>query len=365
MTVTNEADKTTTDMYLDLDLGKRRLYKITEEVIGKGGFSTVVKGQDLRSHSPVAIKIITDPLLAQIESTMLKSLKAPHAIRYRDDFQGSPKRDRAEQKHYIVMDLAPEKTIKEAFLDPAKPERLTVDEIISITRQLLEFLEELHKQGFGYFDLKPANLIFLRAAHSLKVIDFGGARQTGVPFTIPPHTTANYRAPERILGREMTSEFDLWSLGCTLFELLTGNRLFPIGKNIPLEDTNHYVLQMIALQLDGKPTPEFLKSCKNASTFFDEKLELRKKFKVPLMLAWEEAAEQACIKKSCTLEQTNQFIKLLSYLLCYENRPSPKELLECPLFKTLEVKDQTTKTKRDQEEGFEPSKKQSLDRAPN
>lgn len=320
---------------VDLDEGKRHLYQITEEVLGKGKTSTVVKGQDLRSRSPVAIKCLTNPAVAEIESTVFKTVRAPHAVRYRDAFQGSPPRERSQQNHYIVMDLVPEENIKNAFLNPSKPERLTIDEVISIASQLLEFFDGLHGQEIGFFDLKLDNLIFRRKSRSLIVIDFGGARKIVVPFpTLPParpHTTAQYRAPERILGGKMTTRYDIWTFGCLLFELLTGKHLFPIPMKISSDACNYYVMQMIVQRL-GKPTREFLKDCQEAAGFFDENLELRKKFEMPLLPSWEAAVAQSCKSKGYPLEETQLFIHLISYALRYENRPSAKELLGCPLF---------------------------------
>jgi serine/threonine protein kinase len=325
---------------VDLDEGKRRLYQITEEILGKGKTSSVVKGQDLRSRSPVAIKCLTNPAVAEIESTVFKTVRAPHAVHYRDAFQGSPPRERSEQKHYIVMDLVPEDNIYNAFLNPNKPERLTVDEVISIVSQLLEFFDGLHGQEIGFFDLKLDNLIFRRKCRSLIVIDFGGARKIVVPFpTLPParpHTTPQYRAPERILGGKMTTQYDLWSFGCLLFELLTGRRLFPIPQDISRDDSNHYVMQMIVQRL-GKPTREFLKECREAVGFFDENLELCKKFNAPLLPPWEAVLAQSCLSKGYPLEEIHLFIQLIGYVLRYENRPSAKELLGCPLFQREKV----------------------------
>ncbi len=320
---------------VDLDEGKRRLYQITEEVLGKGSSSTVVKGQDLRSRSPVAIKCLTNPAVAEIESTIFKTVHAPHAVHYRDAFQGSPPREGSQQKHFIVMDLVPEETIRTAFLSPKKSERLTFDEIITITSQLLEFFDGLHGQEIGFFDLKLGNLIFRRKCRSLIVIDFGGARKIVVPFPTQaparPHTTAQYRAPEKILGGKMTTQYDMWTLACLLFELLARKPLFPLPQEISREDSNHYVIQMIVQRL-GKPTREFLKDCKEAADFFDENLELRKKFDMPLLTPWEAAIAQSCQSKGYPINEIQLFIQLISYLLRYENRPSARELLGCHLF---------------------------------
>lgn len=315
----------------DNDLEKRRLYRITNEVLGKGAFGSATKAVSVATGSPIVAKTQFNGPMAKTEGDILSLLKdVPHIVHCRDVFLGSPKKNPADQKHYIMMNQASGKDLASFFLAKNPEDKLTFDEIITIARQLLEVLEALNARNIAHFDLKPANLFFHRKSRSLTVIDFGGARDTR-ELHVKPITTATHRAPEYLLKKTVSPAYDLWSLGCILYFLLTDRILFPITDKIPLEERTNHLLQMIGFQL-GKPSHEYLNNSPNAAQFFDINLDFRSKVILPAMNKWQNGVREAGEKKGLPFVEVELFVELLGSLLRYENRASAQELLKNPLF---------------------------------
>jgi serine/threonine protein kinase len=104
---------------------------------------------------------------------------------------------------------------------------------ILYVEQTLKALAHMHSKGFAHTDIKPENILIQSADNvklGVKLIDMGGA----VPLeTINTATiqTRQYRAPEVVLGLPWSEQADIWSVGCTLAELVTGQVLFPAHDN--------------------------------------------------------------------------------------------------------------------------------------
>ncbi|HSI61572.1 MAG TPA: protein kinase [Candidatus Saccharimonadia bacterium] len=101
---------------------------------------------------------------------------------------------------------------------------LSVDQFKILGRQMLLALDALHQTGFAHGDLKPGNILWDAKQNEARLIDLGWSRRhyhlgQGI-------ATRSYCPPEMLLGLKMTPAVDLWSLGCTLFEVLTGEELF-------------------------------------------------------------------------------------------------------------------------------------------
>ena len=98
-------------------------------------------------------------------------------------------------------------------------------DIISRTAEALGFA---HKQGVVHRDIKPANLMYDPGTDTLKITDFGIARLTGAGSTRTGIVlgTPSFMSPEQLEGRTVTGHSDLFSLGVSLFQLLTGQLPF-------------------------------------------------------------------------------------------------------------------------------------------
>jgi serine/threonine-protein kinase len=126
---------------------------------------------------------------------------------------------------------------------------ISLDDALTIAKQIADALEAAHEQGIIHRDLKPAN-IKVRADGTVKVLDFGlakamdpaGSANSGAIANSPTLTaratqmgmilgTAAYMAPEQARGKAVDKRADIWAFGAVLYEMLTGRRTFP-GEEI-------------------------------------------------------------------------------------------------------------------------------------
>ncbi len=212
----------------DLELGP---------VLGVGTVGTVYRG--IWEGRTVAVKLLhasisTDELIRarfRREMEILEKLEHPHIIRY----LGGGERD---GQLYYVME-AVEGGTSQDLLTRFGP--LSWQEVASIGRQVCSALQHAHNHGIIHRDLKPSNL-FLDHEGNVRLGDFGIARDTNSAditsqgLTVGTHA---YMSPEQITGEQhVTGKADLYSLGCVLFELLTGNKPFE-GSNFAVLFEQH------------------------------------------------------------------------------------------------------------------------------
>ena len=104
---------------------------------------------------------------------------------------------------------------------------LTLEEKVGIIVRVLNGLHHAHAAGLVHRDIKPAN-IFIQEDGSVKIMDFGVARDTAASMTGTGNVvgTADYMSPEQVKGEKVDGKSDLFSVGCMLFELAAGRRPF-------------------------------------------------------------------------------------------------------------------------------------------
>jgi len=132
--------------------------------------------------------------------------------------------DEFEGRMYIAMAYIEGRSLKERLAQGP----LAVPEALAITLQVAEGLRAAHEQGVVHRDIKPANIMLGRKGQA-RVMDFGLARLAGasdLTRTMTVVGTVAYMSPEQARGEKVDGRTDIWSLGCTLFEMVAGRRPF-------------------------------------------------------------------------------------------------------------------------------------------
>jgi tRNA A-37 threonylcarbamoyl transferase component Bud32 len=201
-----------------------------EERLGTGGMATVYKATDPNLKRVVAIKLIhphlaTDPLFVrrfEEEATAVAQLRHPNIVQVYDyNHEG--------QNYYIVFEFVPGETLQERLRRLNETGRqFSYDEIRKIASSMTDALGYAHTRGLIHRDIKPAN-IMLNVYGDAILTDFGIAKIAGgATFTATGATigTAQYMSPEQIKGEHLDGRSDLYSLGVTLYEMVSGKRPF-------------------------------------------------------------------------------------------------------------------------------------------
>jgi len=277
-------------------------YEITAK-LGEGGMGEVYRAKDTKLHRDVAIKVLPvgftedKDRLARFEreAQLLAQLHHPNIA----SIFGME--DSGETKA-LVMELVEGPTLA----DRLEQGSLSIEESLSIARQIAEALEAAHEKGIVHRDLKPQN-IKASVEGQVKVLDFGlakamdpvgGASGSASQLAASPTLTlgatvqgvilgtAAYMAPEQAAGGVADRRADVWSFGVVLYEMLAGRRLFegetvshvlagvlkdePDFSALP-EDTPPRIRRLLTRCLRKKPR-ERLHSVADARIVIDEVL---------------------------------------------------------------------------------------------
>ena len=215
-------------------LGQR--YEVGD-LIGRGGMAQVHLGYDTRLSRTVAIKILRtdlaqDPMfLARFrrEAQSAAALNHPSIVSVYDtgEEQIVTAIGREISLPYIVMEYVKGRTVA-ALLADGNP--VPIAEAIQITVGVLSALQYSHHEGIIHRDIKPGN-VMLTPDCKVKVMDFGIARAIADSAATMTQTnsvvgTAQYLSPEQARGEVVDARSDLYSSGCLLYELLTGQPPF-------------------------------------------------------------------------------------------------------------------------------------------
>jgi serine/threonine-protein kinase len=203
------------------------------EKLGQGSMGTVYKGRQLSMNRMVAIKLLHPKLAADPELLQRLVREAHHAAKLsHNNIVQAIDVGSAGNLHYFVMEYVEGATIKEGL---EKGKIYSEREALEIILQVAQALQHAHGRGLIHRDVKPANIIITTEGVA-KLADLGMARETadeaiarrekgvtmGTPF---------YIAPEQIIGREdIDGRVDIYSLGATLYHMVTGQPPFPFTK---------------------------------------------------------------------------------------------------------------------------------------
>jgi serine/threonine-protein kinase len=218
-------------MLVSFDVGAvmDKRYRIEAE-IGIGAQGGVYRASELRLGRAVALKILHPGSVGKgeaearflREAKLGRELQHPNTVRLLDfgrDDNGTP---------YLVYELLEGESLR-TILRRDGP--IDVKRVVRIAMQVLKSLQEAHSLGIVHRDIKPANIFLARYVGEedfVKVLDFGIAKASAAqdtPLTAAGESlgTPSYMAPEQVKGEEVGPTVDLYALGLTLAEAVTGS----------------------------------------------------------------------------------------------------------------------------------------------
>lgn len=211
--------------------------------VGKGGMGEVFRALDIRLNREVAVKVLPESLANnpdalkrfEREAQVLAALAHPNILTIYDI--GTD-----QNVFYLVMELLEGETLR-LRLDRSP---LSWQNAIQTIIPIAEGLSAAHSKGIIHRDLKPENIFLMTGGH-VKILDFGLARmqpelrseeiteantvsesQTDSQFLVG---TLPYMSPEQVCGAHLDARSDIFSLGCILHEMMSGQRLFKRAAN--------------------------------------------------------------------------------------------------------------------------------------
>jgi serine/threonine-protein kinase PRP4 len=235
--------------------------------LGRGMFSGVVRATEKVKDKPtrtVAIKLIRN------NETMRKA-----GMKEIEILQKLNEADPEDKKHMIRLERHFEHkghlcmvfenlsiNLREVLKKFGRDIGINLKAVRAYARQTFLGLSLMRKCNILHADLKPDNILVDESRTKLKICDLGSASDASDNEITPYLVSRFYRAPEIILGMPYDFAIDIWSVGCTLYELYTGKILFT-GR------TNNQMLRSI-MECRGKFTTKMLKKSQFAYVHFDE-----------------------------------------------------------------------------------------------
>ena len=230
----------------DLVGGRYRLLKI----LGRGGMGVVFMTEDMRLRRTVALKFLPEEIGRdpQAKKRFLREAQAA-AILDHPNICPVYEVDESEGEMFLTMAFIEGRSLKERIAEGPLP----LIEVLNIAVQVCEGLKAAHEKGVVHRDVKPANIMLNREGQA-RIMDFGLASVEGGLDLTRPQTilgTPAYMSPEQMRGEKTDERTDVWSFGCTLYEMTTGRRPFAAER---AEDVRHQTLN------ESPPLPSSLRA---------------------------------------------------------------------------------------------------------
>ncbi|PQE12356.1 CMGC DYRK PRP4 kinase protein [Rutstroemia sp. NJR-2017a BVV2] len=232
--------------------------------LGKGMFSGVVRAMDITTKKLVAIKLIRN------NETMRKA-----GMKEIEILQKIKDADPEDKKHMIRLERYFEHkghlcmvfenlsiNLREVLKKFGNNVGINLRAVRAYAHQMFLGLSLMKKCNILHADLKPDNILVNETRNMLKICDLGSASDASDNEITPYLVSRFYRAPEIILGMQYDFAIDIWSIGCTLYELYTGKILFT-GRS------NNQMLRSI-MDCRGRFPVKMLKRAQFAHIHFDE-----------------------------------------------------------------------------------------------
>jgi serine/threonine protein kinase/class 3 adenylate cyclase len=231
-----------------------------DEAIGGGGMGTVYRATHVELHVPRAVKVINESLLGPgnlgaierfyREVRLAGQLDHPNVVRAYDSSS------RSDPLHFLVMEYVDGVSLERVV----QGQKLSAAHACEVVRQAALGLGSIHAHGMVHRDIKPSNLMltFRGGQPLVKILDLGlavllvdpGGRLTEVDKR--GLGTAYYMAPEQWRSSQVDARADIYSLGCTFYQLLTGRP--PFDRSRYTQEYAHCNLEPPALDaIEGLP----------------------------------------------------------------------------------------------------------------
>ncbi|XP_025997102.1 serine/threonine-protein kinase PRP4 homolog isoform X2 [Solenopsis invicta] len=231
---------------------------------GQGVFSNVVRARDsARGNLDVAVKIIrNNEIMHRTGLKELEILRKLNDADPEDRFHCLRLFRHFFHKNHLCMVFEPlAMNLREVLKKYGKDVGLHVKAVRSYTQQLFLALKLLKRANILHADIKPDNILVSESKLVLKLCDFGSASHAHENEPTPYLVSRFYRAPEIILGIPYDFGLDMWSVGCTIYELYTGKIMFS-GK------TNNQMLKYF-MDLKGKMPNKLIRKGSFKDQHFD------------------------------------------------------------------------------------------------
>uniref|UniRef100_A0A3Q0QTT7 Serine/threonine-protein kinase PRP4 homolog n=1 Tax=Amphilophus citrinellus TaxID=61819 RepID=A0A3Q0QTT7_AMPCI len=234
---------------------------------GQGVFSNVIRARDTaRAGQEVAVKIIrNNELMHKTGLKELEFLKKLNDADPDDKFHCLRLFRHFYHKQHLCLVFEPlSMNLREVLKKYGKDVGLHIKAVRSYSQQLFLALKLLKRCNILHADIKPDNILVNESKTILKLCDFGSASHVADNDITPYLVSRFYRAPEIIIGKPYDYGIDMWSVGCTLYELYTGKILLPGSSN------NHML--KLAMDLKGKMPNKMIRKGLFKDQHFDQNL---------------------------------------------------------------------------------------------
>jgi Tol biopolymer transport system component/tRNA A-37 threonylcarbamoyl transferase component Bud32 len=246
---------------MSLDAGTRIGRYEIQSLIGVGGMGEVYRALDTELNRPVALKFLHSDVATDQDrmSRFIQEARAASALNHPNILTVFDIGQTEAGARFFATEFVQGTTLREHI----NARRLKLGEALDFASQIAGALAAAHAEGIVHRDIKPEN-VMVRADGYVKVLDFGlakvtGRQQEGTPAvdmeaatralvnTNPGAImgTVGYMSPEQARGEQVDARTDIWSLGCVLYEMLTGH--------VPFEgrSASHVIVNI----LDAEPPP--------------------------------------------------------------------------------------------------------------
>jgi len=214
------------------------------EFLGEGSMSGVYRSRDQQTGTRVVIKMLHQHLVANNKNLKRFEQRAKGTLSLMHDKVGRVMDVQLtpEGSVFLVVEELRGESLEDVL---AKSGHLSADQAVDVFIQVCEALEYAHEQDVLHRDLKPSNIILLESgglSQDVKLVDFGIAKLLSeesddvktsgyITRTREVFGSPMYMSPEQCMGKKLDGRSDVYSLGCVMYETLTGKPPF-VGKNV-------------------------------------------------------------------------------------------------------------------------------------